>query len=419
MFDFLCDFQILNSYQASRTCKFMALIMSSALLIQVAGFFFWLPFKSYIYYCAVLSSLLYILLGGIKFNIHLTIFLLILGLNVIILPIDPVFNSKNRFIFFSIILIVCSPIIVSERAITFRQYVFKYSIVGLIALVIGSFFCFWLGVNMMPYSRNELTMSQLGAYEHYETHGGLFSGLFGHSMTLGPFAAFIALFFLVLYLEKSRIIWMLLFLISTATVIISASRAALLALVISIIFLFFNAENILHSLKKIILLSCVGLALLLPIADRVTSGIIYKQKDRLEATDGKLNSREDKFEARLNEFKSSPILGIGFASVDGRFDKYNPLNGSIEPGTSHLAVLSMTGIIGFLSYISILYHAYATTMRKYNAKVLMLQGLLGAYITHMFFEGYIFGSGGFLCVFFWLVISQCFDYKYFEEYEED
>lgn len=69
-----------------------------------------------------------------------------------------------------------------------------------------------------------------------------------------------------------------------------------------------------------------------------------------------------------------------------------------------------------MSYIVVLLYAFKTTRRSNNARALMLQGLFMAYFAHMWFEGYIFGAGGILCFLFWLIVSQCFDYKYFERY---
>lgn len=404
------EMTVLQASQASKVCKCLSMLMSIALIAQAAGFMFWFPFAQPLYYCAILFSLLYILGGGIVFDGRFMAFLIIIGLNALLLPIDPVFDAKTRYCFFVLVMMICSPLIKTQRAIVFRQYVFKYTMLVMIPLVVGSFFCFFLGVNMMPYNRGRFV--DMGVFSEYELHGGLFSGLFAHSMTMGPISALVAVIFFVMYQKCSKKIFMVMFFCSALAVVISASRAALLALLVPISYITFFASNTSKNMKRIIGLLLVGVLFATTFAERTFTGLVNKQINRLEQNDGKLNSRDDKFQARFNEFYDSPLWGIGFASIDERYDVQN--NGQIEPGSSHLAVLSMAGLIGMCSYIIVLLYAFNTTRKSNDSRALMLQGLFMAYFAHMWFEGYIFGAGGILCFMFWLVISQCFDYKYIE-----
>ena len=406
------EMTVLQAVQAPKTCKRLAMFMSIALIVQAAGFVFWFPFAQQLYYLAIVLGSLYILGGGIVFDSRFMTFMIILGLNVLLLPIDPIFNAQSRYCFFVLVMIVCSPLINTARARVFRQYVFKYTMLAMTPLVVGSFFCFFFGVNMMPYNRGQF--ADIGMFSEYESRGGLFSGLFAHSMTLGLISALVAVIFFVMYQKCNKKIFMVMFFCSALAVVMSASRAALLAFLVSISYITFFVSNTSKSLKRIIGLLLVGVLFAAPFAERTFTGIVNKQIGRLEENDGKLNSRDDKFQARFNEFYDSPLMGVGFVSIDERYDVQ--YNGQIEPGSSHLAVLSMTGLIGMCSYIVVLLYAFKTTRRSNNARALMLQGLFMAYFAHMWFEGYIFGAGGILCFLFWLIVSQCFDYKYFERY---
>lgn len=403
------DIRVTQAEDAPWTCKATAMLMAGALLCQTAGFLFWLPDRQVFYYVAAVLSLMYVISGGLHLDRRYFIFLLILGLNAYLLPIDPVFNARIRFSFFAMIMLVCSPLISNGRAIVFRQHVFKYLLIGMIPLVLGSFICFFADINLMPYNRREL---QIELFADYETKGGRFSGLFAHSMTLGPIAALVALLFYVRYQQEDRHLWLMSFLVAAVATVMSASRAAILGLVLSITGVVLFSRNASKHNKRLIVIACVGALALAPIADRVTAGVINKQKGRIEENDGDLNSRSGKFDARLNEFASSPIWGIGFASVDGMYDVYNPINGQIEPGTSHLAVLSMTGLMGFVAYCGVLLHAYRCVRRQNSQRALFLEACFLAFFVHMWFEGYVFGAGGILCFLFWLVISQCIDSRY-------
>ena len=407
------EMTVLQAVQAPKICKYLAMFMSIALIVQAAGFMFWFPLAQPLYYLAIILSLMYILGGGITVDERFMIFMILLGINALLLSTDSIFDAKKRYCFFALVMTVCSPLIKTVRAVVFRQYIFKYTMFAMMPLAVGSFFCFLGGVNMMPYNRGRLT--DVGAFLEYESRGGLFSGLFTHSMTLGPISALVALIFFVIYQKCGKKIFMVMFFCSALAVVMSASRAALLALLVPIFYITFFASNTPKRMKRIIGLLLVGVLFATPFAERAFTGLVNKQINRLEQNDGKLNSRIAKFQARFNEFCDSPLWGIGFATIDERYDVQN--NGQIEPGSSHLAVLSMTGLIGICSYIIVLLHAFNTIKKSNDFRALMLQGLFMAYFVHMWFEGYIFGAGGILCFLFWLIISQCFDYKYIRRNE--
>lgn len=404
---------LIQTEPVPKTCKFIAMILVMALTIQVSGFMFWLSYVQPLYYLSITFVLLYVLGAGIKVDGRFLTFMIILGLNALLLPTNPIFESKARYVFFAMVMIVCSPLIKTKRAILLRQYTFKYTMLAMIPLAIGSFFCFFLGINMMPFNRRNIT--DISMFLEYESRGGLFSGLFAHSMTMGLISALVTVIFFVAYQKYGKKIFMIMFFCAALAVVMAASRAALLALFISLFYVTIFVSNTSKNKKRIIGLLLVGVLFVSPFIERTFTGIINKQKSRLEHNDGKLNSRDDKFQARLNEFYDSPLWGIGFAAIDEHYDVQN--SGQIEPGSSHLAVLSMTGLIGMCSYLIVLLYAFNTIRRSNDYKAMMLQGLFMVYFVHMWFEGYIFGAGGILCFLFWLVISQCFDYKYIKRNE--
>lgn len=73
-------------------------------------------------------------------------------------------------------------------------------------------------------------------------------------------------------------------------------------------------------------------------SDKMKSKIEYQK-----ATGG--TSRDALWKARLIEFESSPIWGIGFG-VTGIGN--NAISGRAETGSGWLTILSQTGIIGFI-----------------------------------------------------------------------
>lgn len=388
----------------SRFCKILAFLLATMASVQIMGFIPIDTFLPYIGLCLV--SIVYCLSGGkVQFNGRYVFLYLVFLLNVLVLPIEPCFNSKLRFMQFLIVTLTCSACISSERAIVFRRYVFKYVLMYMCILSIGSFFAFFLGVNYMRAGSQGLT--------EYSSNGGTFGGLINHSMTLGPISMISALAFYIIYQNNNSKIFIALFFLSAMSAVMAASRSALLGVAVAIFFsLFFMKSNIRGSKKRIITILCMSALVAMPIADRVFAGVINKQGQR-EEQGGALSSRQSKFECRINEFTQSPLLGVGFVSVDpyGN-DDYNPITGQVEPGTSHLAVLSMTGLLGMLAYILLLVSAYKTSKQdnSFNGQFVML--LLVAMFTHAWFEGYVLSAGGFLSMTYWMIVGQNIDSKY-------
>lgn len=406
--------EILSVDPAPKACRRFALLMAAVMIFEVAGFTFWFPYKAILHIVGLCVSLLFVIGGGQKCNGLIAIFIAICGLNAFLLPIPPVFQSANRFLLFVLAMSVCSPLIQTSRAILFRKCLFNYFCIGISPLVIGSFFCFFGGINLMAYNvRYEGLISET-MLNNYQSSGGTFSGLFGHSMMLGPLAAVVSLMFFVMYIQNKNKNLMAMSLIAMATTVLSASRAAVLCLVVAIMFIAFFMKGSGHIRKNIMAIGCIGAICMIPLSDQVFAGIINKQ-EKYEKN-GSVNSREEKYDARIKEFSQDPLLGIGFASVDPRYDVYNPHSGQIEPGTSHLAVLAQTGLLGFVPYLMILFYSLKNTLDDRRLRAVFIGATFIALTIHMFFEGYVFGAGGVLCIFFWLTVAQAFDIHFNLDY---
>ena len=112
-----------------------------------------------------------------------------------------------------------------------------------------------------------------------------------------------------------------------------------------------------------------------------------------------------------NEQVNNIINGVQVAFIIPVTNKdvYNPLTGTIEPGTSWLAVLSMTGIIGFILFLSIFITCFKQSLS--NQYSIQLTGLLAFFAVHLLVEGYVFAASNHVCYMFWLILGCSFDYK--------
>lgn len=409
----LKDYEL--SFPISRMGNWLAILTAFSVCLLVTGFLFMIPGKQNLYYAACALSLVYLIgKGGIKINSRMLLFYAIILINVLILPIDPMFRSQQRALFFIFVTLVCSPALTTQTAMAYRERVFKYALIGFSILTVLSFFCFFLGINMMPFNRE----GSMALYDDYQNVGGKFSGLFNHSMIFGPISALVSLVYFNLYLKHSDRIWLVLFFLSAMACLFSASRAALLGMGLGIFFVIFKSKNARFtyiSNRKIGSLILFASLAIIPFADVAFKGVLNKMKITQEMFGG-YSSRDRKFERRMYEFQESPIMGVGFASIDVRSgDGYNPETGQIEPGTSHLAVLSQTGLIGMLSYLILLFGALAIIKRKSSINAYIACALFWFFFGHGWGEGWIFAPGGMICFMFWLSLAQCYDLDYKEK----
>lgn len=390
----------------TRTAHILALLTSAFVLISTCGLFN-IATDSLYYVCLAINFVYLLSTNGSKFNQAFLFLYFVLFLNVVIVDIPYFFRSQVRLVLFFMMTATSASLFEAQNAVYFRRYILKYTIYGLAVLSIGSFFAFFMGINMMRSS-----VLDFSNFESYSTNGGWFGGLTRHSMLLGPISMLASLFFFTLYLENKKRIYIALFFTCIMSAVMASSRAALLGVVAALLYSLFMLKIDAVMKQRIIGLGLVcGLATL-PIYDTVFAGITNKEQKRKETTEV-LDSRQAKFDYRIAEFKSSPILGIGFCAVDiNGEDEYNRYTGQIEPGTSHLAVLSMAGLLGMLAYLIILYQAYKNARRVDTPHAHFVLLCFIAMFVHAWFEGYVFSAGGPLCFIYWLIIGAATDLKH-------
>ena len=297
---------------------------------------------------------------------------------------------------------VCSNAIIDER----RWAVLQTIMAGFFCTVFASVLLMLLGV--------------IPLVNPNETAGG-FAGLFENSMTLAPVVAVSAFGCIYNIIHKSKY-WPLNFFVLFVCFLVMlacGSRSCLAAFFIAVtIFLWQKYRNRMKAfigryvlplflfLLLIVMVSGVNIAEL-PILD-----VIEKKQEIQEATEG--NSRERKWGNRLKEFEQSPILGVGIFCVDERISRSDISdNGTIEYGSSWMALLSTTGLLGFLFmtcfYIKVVFSLWKKSKQDDRANFLLM--MLIFFGLHLIFEGYLFSARNMLTVFFWCLLSCCSSYE--------
>ena len=367
------------------------------LFSSITGFF--LLNQLYYYIAVAACGIIIFKKGGVRLG-NVSVLLLIIACIISLLfnNVPSFFRAWQRLGVYIFILFMISPLLISKDAVILKSKLFIYIWLISSILSIGSFFCYYLGINLFIVNGTELA---LGA--------GTFGGLMNHSMALGPSSALSTIFLFVLALlnkTQAKRYYYIAALLSLGACFLSASRAAVGASVVGCIFALasINKNNLSRSFKVLFVIVSIA-AITFPIWGGVTDLVMQKQEINKEMG-GTMASREEKYAARIEEFESSPIWGIGYCTINPQLDNVNRENGQIEPGSSWLAIASMTGILGLMVMIPLCISSLKKARRiKDDFWRGVLSGMLVFYILHMAVEGYIFAPKSYLSLLFWLLLS--------------
>lgn len=363
--------------------KILALICSIIFINRVLVI---TPDSLLIYYGIYFLALTVLILTS-KVKPELIFVLLFLSMlaSIVFNEVPTIYQPYARFLSFILIISLFSPFIRSRYLDHFRLQFLEYALKLIILLIVVSFVLMITGVVQLSYPYNGITV---------------------HSMILGPLAAISVLICLYrITIKKQRDLYLFIFIIiAFIMVLVSSSRGTLLSLIVSSLFLLyrFNLQLTKKRFTPIILILAIFL-FSYPFWSPFIEGVQTKMTNNIKRG-GYFSSRESIWLDRLDEFNSSPIFGIGFSNMK-RDIFFSNDKSNIELGSSYLGVLSMTGIIGFLSLLLILFkYVYKTIINKHSTTFL-LSSILIFLLIHMIFEGYIFGSGNSLMLLFWLLIG--------------
>jgi hypothetical protein len=369
-------------------------------LSSIAGFFHY----GVLYYFTLgmfgLMVIYELMKKGIKTNSYIIVFLAICALSLIVNDTLPVFNAWGRLGVYILVLFVVSPMFSNPSVGTKRTKLLMYVMDVCIILSVLSFFAYFLGINLFV---------RLG--EQLEIGVGSFSGLMNHSMVLGPISGLSSVVLLSYCLweknKRLRVVYIVALFCCLGSCLLASSRIAVAAAIVGCVFVLFLRFRSSLTKFSIVLLLIVGIAgITFPIWGGLTDFLVEKQQDNIELGGSMMYSRENKINARIAEFKSSPIVGIGFATVNPQLDKVDFSNGRIEPGTSWLAILSMTGLLGMTVFLLICFYTLKKVLSAQNMFFsCALGGMFVFYLAHLAAEGYIMAPRSFLNMLFWLILG--------------
>lgn len=370
------------------------------------------PTMFFLFFCLIPIVLL---INSRRFTVNYMLMLFCIAGAASLVFNQPVTNymSSLRFFLFCGMLCLLSPLVDSAPLRQFRQYLWQYAIYLCQLLVILSIFAYlW-------------TLAFTGK-------GSPFI-IIGHPMLLSTLAAIVSIVITWRLLNREKninkknidkyvIAFNIFSLVAAILLMIwGGARSAIISFILAEIYLF---TTLLHRRKGMRWLPVTIIATLAAIV-LIGGDTTYRVKKKFEIAiehDSLIFSRQQLWKSRIDEFKDSPVIGIGFTNATYYSTLYD--NKKIidscpdrreEPGSSWLCVLSNTGVIGFailalwniglLRVIRTRRRNGDTTAAKYGALLIFL-------IVEGFFEGWILYAGSFIFLLYWLLTSRITDYKW-------
>jgi O-antigen ligase len=367
--------------------RILAFVLSFSLLSR--GLFFNEEFTN-IYIAVLIFSAFVIAISAFytkpTISIYMVIFLAISMFSIILNEINSYFSPWERLMAFFVLVFVLGPFGNTNFLLRFKNQLVRYSRLLLFLITIISFIFFLFGF--------------------YIIEGKGFSGITTHSMMLAPYASISALYALDSYntLNKQkkslRILYLTILSLSIVVVIITASRGAIGALLISIIFYFYvkNRNRIGNFFKYTAFISSIILLFM-----TINPGSIFDTLfGKLQRTEGYSSGRDIMLSDRIKDFKYSPVIGVGFATMKETSNSaINKDINSIEPGSGWLFLLSSIGLLGTLFFVLLIIPPIYIIIKKYP-EFIVYASIAVFFIIHLTIEGYPLAVGSPLFGLLWL-----------------
>ncbi len=334
---------------------------------------------------AIVAAAIYVMLGGVG-QPNFFGLLLLGATGASLLHCDRFDFAWPRWLGWVLLVWSIGPITLTRFHIQFRGALFRHLNRLFLWCTIASF-AWWL-----------LGLPNLGRGTYYHT------GVMWQSTLLAPIAAIVAVRALCNAVFKNSHRSYVIFLIGLMTCTLAASRAALAALgaaIAAILIVRLKRDPIVAMAAALPIAAFAGfLALPMLLGDSSSSHISASLQRK-----GLVHSREGHWQDRLDEFRSSPWLGVGFASAWEATKGFDENSGAVETGSSYIAMLSMTGLSGIIAFgllMSNLLRRFWVQRTRLTQEVhLQVAGMTAFWLVHLGAEGYIYASGSVLGLSFW------------------
>lgn len=308
-----------------------------------------------------------------------------------------------RLVIFSFILFMSAP----RKSVTWHLYKLKLLqniFLGFGLATLANFYAKIAGINQIAPDEYMIAMGRVKEFAGFCTHpmwtsaAGALSTLFFTSMAFRPQAS----------QKYLKWLYFAMIIISLYVIVISGSRSAfVLALACSVLIIIMQSKKNGILFRNIVIIA-IATIVFSPFILK-NAGAMLQKKNSFEIT-VENTSRDELWSQRIAEFKSSPIIGIGFAAHGIGFNKTVGRN---ESGGGYISVLAQTGIIGICFILAIWFSTFTTPKYINNdPNTILIYCTFVFMAIHSIVEGYMFQGGWYLCLVIWLIIGVIIEHKY-------
>lgn len=381
------------------------LLIAFLILSNLFGFF--LP--SFLYYIGLVLIGLKMTKSGVKYNKQATPFLLFILLIFVSSLVNVMLDL--RLVLFSCILIVTCPIYTSLKWHLYKRRLMNNFFIGFVVVALLNLYAKIIGFNLRAIVKEweDLTDKQ-------------FSGFCDQPMWLAAAAAVATIYCAYLVFAQERknkiqqYLYIVLLLCCVYVTMISGSRSAFVASLGSVcVVLYLLVKNKQQLIKYIVGIAVITFLLSPFLLSRETTGAMLAKQEHQEMSGN--TSRDGLWADRMAEFRSSPLIGVGFGAHGVGDEKEVS---KVETGGGWISILAQTGIVGLVLAIWIILKAF-TPIRKIR-KDNNMTCIYAAYFFfcfHSIVEGYMFQGGWYLCLIFWMVIGLLIENKQYGIYVQN
>ena len=306
-----------------------------------------------------------------------------------------------RLVIFSFVLYIAAP----RRSVQWHLYKIKFLyclFVGFGLATLANFYAKLAGINQIVQDEYAISMGRVAE----------FSGFANYAMWTSCAAALSTLYFVsmafrnTLKSKMQKYVCFAMILVSLYVTMISASRSAFfLSLACSLLIIWMQSKSF-AVVRNLVIVGIAAVAFA-PFLMKNSQAMMNK-KNGLEITTQN-TSRDELWGQRMEEFKASPIFGIGFAAHGVGANKQVGRN---ESGGSFISVLAQAGIIGFVFIVLIWFSAIMLPHAVgHNPDLIMVYAAFAFMSVHSIIEGYMFQAGWYLCLIIWLVVGVMIEHK--------
>lgn len=313
-----------------------------------------------------------------------------------------------RFIALTIGMFCFSPLLHGSES--FAEY--RHNMAIMLFYVLSIF----VGASFMIYAY--IVANNINIFDSQFSYYG-FTGIFNRGMTLSPVAALVAMVAMwkalgIVGNKKHLIYWLSLSCMGMITCVAGGSRIAILGMALGLIVILGARVRLIYQAYKIkmiipIILGMGGIIILL-LPHSLT--VVNYKHDIAARHNSLLYSREAKWATRWDEFKSSPILGIGYANAFPEDNNLGETPGAFIPGSSWLTVLTYGGVLAAIPFVWFMGEMVRRLWRmRRREEFPLLLSLMGFFLLNGMTEGWLFFAGSLMFPLFWLTCARIYDFE--------